>query len=332
MTDHSEPAESHEEETPWLSFSDAVTALLFIFIATTLYAMMQLEEERERARLFTEQQERELKRWISAGQAAGDMLESVGVCLEKEAPGTQTTVDRTSNTLSLYIEPRTETIAEWFPSCSALIAPAASVVVAQVRSCLAVDLPPLTGQYSAIVSIEGHTDGARTFGACALQYPSNWELSGARAGAVLRRLLCEEPGACGTEQTQEAATIQRLTADQRNLQMVSAGRGPSRPAWRALCDDRDTRIDASRDDAVCALIGEVTANPPTVTIPEGTANLKTLLHLQADDPSTWDQLLIAWANDPACMGTLTPETPPACLRRLSRLRRVDLRVDLRPKQ
>lgn len=306
-----------EEETPWLSFSDVVTALLFVFIATTFWFMFRLEQARQRT-------DAEFERWRGADREAGVLLTAVAQCLEGETSGlvVRPVVDVSSRTLSMYFEASNsteKTIAEWFPNCSAQLNADADGVVSRVRSCLAKDLPPLTKTYGVQLTLEGHTDARNPNGVCAEIFPTNWELSGARAGAVLRRLLCEDGGCPDTAQ-QEAQVLSTLSEDQQKLQIIAAGRAASRPALHALCETHSSQIDAALDAAVCKQIAD---NDPKLL-----ATIQGSLGSMLSNPlPSADAALVAWANDPRCVSQSPPEN---CRERLGRLRRVDLRVDLRP--
>ncbi len=316
------------DETPWLSFSDVVTALLFVFIATTFWFMLRLEEARRRA-------DQEFEQWRGADRQAGILLAEVATCLEQEQGSihVRPVVDARSRTLSVYIEPVAinRTIVEWFPGCSAALTPATDEVVSRVRSCLSTEIPTLKGQYSVQLTLEGHTD-ARDTGGCAGLFPSNWELSGSRAGAVLRRLLCEDGSCTGEEAIRQADALKTLTSDQRDLQIIAAGRAASKPALHALCAEqwRGAEVDAALDREICALIQE-RAQPEADTAALNTKILKAVQTgiggLMGPIPSV-DAALVAWANDPRCMGG----AEEACKDRLGRMRRVDMRVDLRPRR
>lgn len=321
-------AREYHDDTPWLSFSDVVTALLFVFIATTFWFMLRLEEARRRA-------DQEFEQWRGADRQAGILLAEVAGCLEKESGElhVRPVVDARSRTLSVYIEPVAinRTIVEWFPGCSAALSPSTDDVVGRVRGCLADEIPQLKGQYSVQLTLEGHTDARNTDG-CAALFPSNWELSGSRAGAVLRRLLCEDGSCQRPESVQQAETLKALTTDQRDLQIIAAGRAASRPALHALCAEqwRGAEVDADLDREICAMVQE-RAQPEADT---AAINAKILSRLQgalggfAGPLPSVDAALVAWANDPRCMGS----DKDACRDRLGRMRRVDMRVDLRPRR
>ncbi len=70
-----------------------------------------------------------------------------------------------------------------FPSGSAMISPEGRAVLARVA--------PRLGDVHSRVEVHGHTDARPIHGRLARIYPSNWELAGARAAAVVRLLVRE---------------------------------------------------------------------------------------------------------------------------------------------
>lgn len=329
-----QPAGDEEEETPWLSFSDAVTALLFVFIATTFWFMFRLEQARHLLEQRIDERTEEVKKLRGADIAASELLQGVGVCLtERSADGVRVrpVVEQSTHTMSLYIEPQASTVVEWFKVCSAEITPDAAIVAGMARDCLAAEVPRLTEDYTVLLTLEGHTD-ARVPGAgdCRQRFPSNWELSGARAGAALRRLMCDD-GSCSATESAKAGTLRELAQDREKLQLVAAGRAESMPAWGALCaaDWPGAAVDKSLDAAICSALQGETAGA-------GGARASTVTSLVSASPiaplrgpiRTFDEALVAWANDPRCG---RQDDARVCDERFRRLRRVDMRVDLRPR-
>ena len=316
--------EPHDiEETPWLSFSDAVTALLFVFIITTFWFMLQLEEARRRLEEQTLLQKTELSRLQGAERAGNLLLADLSACLTdpaKRGPRIHPVVDTQSRTMSLYIEPSAINVVEWFTACSAEITPEAGQVVSAVRSCLAAEIPTLVKDYTVQLTVEGHTDARRPGASCSSRFPSNWELSGARSGAALRFLTCDD-GGCDQKQRVEAGVLGEHAQDSHELQLVAAGRSASRPALRALCspDWPGASVDPALDAEVCAALFADPKRPDTTLA--ATAIFRSL-----GGRGTGDDALIRWANDPRCRAGSRE-----CEERFRRLRRVDLRVDLRPR-
>ncbi len=342
----------HGDESPWISFSDAMSALLFIFITTTFWFMIQLQEIRAKLSRQAEQQAEQLERLIGADRAAKALISDVRLCLEERQEGSlriKPVIDEATRTMSVYLEPEPGVGGEWFTVCSAAATPDAMRALETMRSCLAREVPELTAAYEVTLVLEGHTDARATGGACAARFPSNWELSGARAGAALRRLLCED-GRCRGDEDERAAVLRGLAEDRAKLQLVAAGRADAVPAWAALCDRAwpGAVIDAGLDDEVCAALGPGGGGREVAAEVIGAAR-------GGDQAAamTTDEAIIWWANAEACVApeskaekaarararakskgaTATTKGPPAkaCEERLGRLRRVDLRVDLKPR-
>lgn len=318
MRRREEEAEA-EAESPFQSFTDAITAMLFIFMVTTFAVMISLR----RAQAVEQQ---EIDRLTGADRASGELLAGVAACM-KQVSGLKPVVDEGARTLAMYIEVD-EAVVEWFGVCSPSIARSADPVVDQVRACLAAEVPSLTRDYAVSLTLEGHTDGRAPSGSCAQSYPSNWELSGARAGAVLRRLMCEDGSCDGDGAREQARSLQDLASQRDDLQLIAAGRASSVPAWRALCDPNwpGARVDQRLDATVCARLPEATAGDVALQ-QEVVDAVVEALDPRRTHARSFDQALALWANPPSC----TAGSARGCDARLGRLRRVDLRVNLQPK-
>lgn len=319
------PTEADAEEVPWMSFSDAVTALLFVFIATTFWFMFRLESK-------VQQNTEQLARLQGAEVAASTLLHGVNLCLNtgrSQGVGVRSIVEESTHTLSLYIESDSRTLVDWFGTCSVDISWQADQVVDLARGCLARSLPAGIKGYTVTLTLEGHTDAGAPAGSCRDRFPSNWELSGARAGAALRRLLCED-GTCEYHERVNAGTISRLAQKREDLQIVAAGRADSVPPWRAICDQGSAWTRLALDRATCKVLTGSDFLPHSVRVatvqsPISAALGKSFYGRTLDSP---DLALRAWAADPECMqGRLDPAR---CAARLGLARRVDLRVDFVP--
>jgi hypothetical protein len=144
-------------------------------------------------------------------------------------------------------------------------------------------------------------------------------------------LLCED-GQCTPDALASAADLRALAQDRDRLQVVAAGRAESIPAWRALCATDWTGAAAlpELDRAVCAALSDEDTPLSTRVASvrtEISAALGTGYFGRTLDTS--DLALVAWANDPGCMGGKGDAA--ICAERFRRLRRVDMRVDLRPR-
>jgi flagellar motor protein MotB len=350
--DHDDGLEEHADESPWISFSDAMSALLFIFITTTFWFMIQLQEIRAKLSRQADEQEQQLKRLTGADKAADALLQDVKLCLGEAEDGElriKPVVDEASRTLSVYLEPQPGVVGEWFTVCSAAATPDAVRALETMRGCLAREVPTLAETYGVKLTLEGHTDARTTGGACAARFPSNWELSGARAGAALRRLLCED-GRCSGDEDAQAGVLRGLAQDSAKLQVVAAGRADAVPAWAALCDPAwpGAAVDPALDAAVCAALTGGGAQSRA----EAAALIEAARGAGAGAPMTTDEAVIWWANAAPCLAPKAGPAPKAkarakgrasasagdepgstrgCEERLGRLRRVDLRVDLKPR-
>jgi len=95
--------------------------------------------------------------------------------LEAEVSAGQIEIERLSAGLRLNLS---EDIL--FPSGSADLSPAGSAVIAKVAE--------QVRKVPDRVQVQGHTDSVPIAGSLATRFPSNWELGGARAAAVVRSL------------------------------------------------------------------------------------------------------------------------------------------------
>jgi len=153
--------------------------------------IQQQELERERARLASRKAElesslRERETEITVRPNGGDAMkgtyEGLVRDLEAEVSAGQIEIERLSAGLRVNLS---EDIL--FPSGSAELSPAGRAVIAKVAEQV-VKVPDR-------VQVQGHTDSVPIAGALATRFPSNWELGGARAAAVVRSLA--ESGVAG---------------------------------------------------------------------------------------------------------------------------------------
>lgn len=312
---------SHEEEIPWISFSDATIALLFIFIATTFWFMIQLK-------IAEQNKQAEIQHLRGAKEAGEGFLTQMDICLESKETNIHftTKINLDESSISLFIEPKMLQVVEWFQVGSSSVTPEASQLLQHLRGCISEDIHTITGEYTVLLTLEGHTDAQRISKSLQEQFPSNWELSGARAAAALRRLLCVDDS-CDSKEQQFAKTLQTLSLDKENLQIIAAGRAETQPAWQAICDpDLNVgTITPNLDKNVCeALLHSVNI----------TERNQTVLELVQAEFGYWieefDEALRWWANTPECL-VGSPRFDDACQDRLQKMRRVDLRISVRPK-
>ncbi len=212
---------------------------------------------------------------------------------------------------------------EWFASGSARLESGPCDVARKIGPCLlrALGHPALSppGQGEAArpfllrVFVEGHTDSVPVSGGLA-GIATNWELSGARAAAVVRAFLAvpdvaARAATCAAEAGVAAELEDR--AARGDLEVVAVGLADRKPAWKRLCR-------AQGEDALCGCLGRERGEPSACVgelgraLPEPAPGAVGL-------PST---LLVAWAN-------LDGAGDADARRRLQR--RVDLRFEVVPR-
>ena len=320
-------------EPPWASFADALSGVLFVFILTTCWFAWKLA-------VATREQQAELERLEGYREEARALVGS------EDAPGALTRClqqdesliavpQRTDARILLYLRG-----VEWFglgsadlradqlPAAKAIRACLDDVLVRQAAS-LALD------RDNIVVFFEGHTDALLARG----EFASNWELSAARAAAVLRVVLeGADPASGGSP-----GLLERV--GQGRIQLLPVGLGDTRPAWERLCggdvpaatsDDVDAELCKAlpwRDmtgPTVARRVGEVAA------VLDAHSEAWTQVKLDCSAPeaqrftaSTPTEKLVFWANrcpeaatDTVASGNNDP--------RRSLFRRVDLRIEIDP--
>lgn len=320
------PSTHNEEEVPWASFADALTGLLFVFILLALSFAHQLENATRKAEEKAQRDDRArvIARSLVEPPTADNRAYSVAACLSEVPsptgdPGPETvrevravpTIDEAR--LSLYLYSNGQASIEWFKGGVANLLPGPCTVAQRLGACLerAFDHPEFAKvpkEFRLRVFVEGHTDFLSMKDTN--QFPTNWELSGARAAAVVRAFMVHDdarPGLCNAPSEPARRLAARTAAG--DLEVVSVGLADRRPAWRRLCDDTPS-------DPVCSCL----------TDHQGKAEdcAEALSAAEADLPPGLlpaDQL-IAWAN--------RPEGADEDARR-KLLRRVDLRFEVAPR-
>jgi flagellar motor protein MotB len=317
------------EETPWASFSDALSGILFVFVITTFWFALRLAVETQKLDQQQAQADAELARLTQADAAAGDLVETKG-----GTPGALTEClasggvlvaqgERESKRISLYPKGMSNNVTEptsvevgWFGECSATLAPALTPAVERVRECIARVLIPKDAHYRVKVMLEGHTDALPVAGDCKRQFPSNWELSGARAAAVTRAVLGSQSPLAGVS-SQSAI---RTEMDRGSLQILAVGMGDSIAAWKAICRAEGDLEPLDKD--VCRVMSGGTSDPNHAAgelVRIGVANCGS------DSPAggSLQPLLRGWAN--WC------GVPRWAAVKREKLRRVDLRIEFEPR-
>lgn len=321
-------AKRHAAESPWASFADALSGMLFVFVITTFYFSWQLARA-------TQEKKAEIARITAAEEVAqalaSDKPGSVTSCLTADH-GDGERIDATPQAsearISLYLQGG----VEWFPTSKATLGTSQAKAVDRVRYCIEQLLyrqanpADLLSHYDVRVFLEGHTDIVPVKGADQ-GGESNWELSARRAAAVLRHIL------------DSSRRIQDASARE-DLQLTAVGMAEQQPAWGRICREaaspgRDAEMVDDVDVRVCGELQRMGELRPDqikavfVLIPAAFAlgaNCKPVGDLSLAAMSGPD-LLRAWAN--RCV------KPPATAeqdyenRRLGMLRRVDLRFEIR---
>jgi flagellar motor protein MotB len=324
----------HTPETPWASFSDALSGMLFVFILTTFWYANQLAQQRREV-------DSQLQTLRSADEKA---LALVGT---PEVPGELTRCLGTDGAMTAILDPRPQSgearialylrsAVEWFPEGSAALGGEQQRSVQHIRRCLAelVQRDDIK-DYRISIFLEGHTDAIPL--ARGSVFATNWELSAARAAAVLNQLL---PESSATDPILAPLRSREATGE---VSIVAVGMADRQPAWSRLCEA------ALPDElALCEALREASNLPPESRSTAWGAALTqnrnifsaytfdcgpvsaTLPTSEAPPPTAMD-LLRAWANRcPMTMGGDIQDARAMAQARRALLRRVDLRLELDP--
>jgi flagellar motor protein MotB len=235
-------ASGHDEgDVPWASFADALTGLLFVFMLLTVVFMQSAAKTQAEAKDEQAKAAKELERLRGYGRRAEEVAKSSKACLERHKiqiiKGEAGTPDAAALSVLLSVG--------WFESAKVNLEGQACKTTKQVAECLAAalsrsDLLPRTDKLRVLV--EGHTD-SKTMATTV--FPSNWELSGARAAAVVRALT--DQGATCTPDRAHRDTLNKAIQDGR-IELIAVGRADQAPSKAVICE--------ASSDPVCK-------NPPT---------------------------------------------------------------------
>lgn len=332
----------HEEEIPWISFSDTAFALLFIFIISSFYFMIELKKSKnELDKQTKEQQEkkdeakRKIKQIENAEKNGDQFLEDIELCFQEKDQNQRyiTDVNKKENTLSIFIESQNsqsgskyiKTI-EWFEIGNAVPTSGGVGALKFLRNCMQNHINDLIvkNNYNVLLTLEGHTDAQIIKGALSKRYPSNWELSGARAAAGLRRLLCLDDN-CSNQEQQDSQNLLKAMNQSNNLQIIAAGRADTKPAWKALCTNLSKlSFDPVFDQKICDLLNSTNDISFDTTKKNITKVIKK--RYQKEDIKGYNRALTTWANAPECFDHFDQ----ICKERFRKLRRVDVRIRVSP--
>jgi flagellar motor protein MotB len=323
----------HSPETPWASFSDALSGMLFVFILTTFWYANQLAQQRKELK-------DELKKVQGADEKA---MELVGT---PEVPGELTRCLGADGAMAAVLDPRPQagearislylrSAVEWFAEGSATLGEEQRHGVQLIRLCLSelVNRPDLSS-YRISVFLEGHTDAIPLSRGSV--FATNWELSAARAAAVLNQIL---PNTGAVDPLLANLRSREATGE---VSIVAVGMADRHPAWSRICE-----VPLADDAALCADLLTATALPPQarneqwyrVLVKHG-GIYSTFTYdcapiprdaAAATETATAMDLLRAWAN--RCPMDSDGDAHGARLRAQARralLRRVDLRLELDP--
>jgi len=318
----------HEPELPWASFADALAGMLFIFLITSFYFAMrqsdaleelELKSEEAQATAIEAQQAREEARGLQAQLSAAEKHAAnltsrrgkLNRCLTQDDE-LETFPQPSEGRIPMYI-----TGVPWFETNQAALNERQRHAVRIIQDCLLTILERtfegsdgrakrIVDEYRVLVYLEGHTDGQSINDP---QADSNWELSGRRSAAVVRRLL-------------ESPELQRA-AEEKELELLAVGMADRHPAWQAICDDPSGLHTDAMDRAVCIALEAGSLEPLRRVELYGGDKCPTMAPDAATAHST--ELLIAWANRCPAGGRGVRDA------RWARLRRVDLRLELIPR-
>ena len=226
-------ASGHDEgDVPWASFADALTGLLFVFMLLTVVFMQSAAKTQAEAKDEQAKAAKELERLRGAGERAREMAEKSKVCIEADGVRIIQGAERSTEaaTLSVLLS------VGWFDSGKVKLEGQACETTRLVADCLARGLQDERLLYSTDklrVLIEGHTDSDPM---STTAFPSNWELSGARAAAVVRALTDERAGAtCRADPAYRSALNEAIV--QGKLELIAVGRADQAPSKAVICEN-----------------------------------------------------------------------------------------------
>ncbi len=334
---------SGAEEAPWVSFSDALAALVFVFMIVTAGFILRLAQAEAKARASTADLEEQARPYRTAEEKQRKIIRELAVtsdsCLKQRLrQGVTVDADEEAGRLSLFVPG-----AGWFDGGKATLVEGGGAggdvigpAIEELRGCLQDALATPSETFRIRVTFEGHTDGRRTDGQ---EFATNWELSAARGAALLRRFRCIDP--------QAPCSPPKLP----RVEFVAAGYADSVVAPRVLCEGDGALsprpgvvLSDTCDAAVCTWLSQHGHDqlPTDEAIAELSHSVESFLHGDACVGAPQeaaplyaraDEALTAWANAfVLCKADVSREDreDSACSRRWSNLRRVDVRIEVMP--
>jgi flagellar motor protein MotB len=233
MAAYGQPTDEEHEESYFVSMTDLMVGLLFIFITMLMYFALQYREAEKDQKEVTQ-------KVVAAEETRAQLLEDVQTYLERK--GIKVAIDKTTGILRLpneilFERARAEISEQGHEALTHL-----AHAFARVLPCytFGIERPagcPETPHRIEAIFIEGHTDGdAMQPGA---RYRDNWELSVARAVETYRTL---------TEIQPDLADLRSLPMSEKESAIVLSvsGYGDKRPAVAETDDEakqRNRRID-----------------------------------------------------------------------------------------
>lgn len=172
LAHNSHDEEYHEESEPWLvSYADMMTLLFGFFVLMYSFANAKLTDDESHVKI-----RREIAKYFGGEYIAP--LEKVAGELKRELLSTSILKDSLEifeNPEGIRIDLKSQLL---FSPGQAEILPEARIAVVKLADIVA------TKSDSVKIIVEGHTDDEPIL--YAKEFPSNWELSGARASSVIR--------------------------------------------------------------------------------------------------------------------------------------------------
>jgi chemotaxis protein MotB len=227
-------ASGHDEgDVPWATFADALTGLLFVFMLLTVVFMQSAAKTQAEAKDEQAKAAKELERLRGAGERARKLASESMACITKAdgvriIQGVQHSPE--AATLSVLLS------VGWFDSGKVKLEGQACETTKVVADCIARGLKDDRLLYRTDklrVLIEGHTDSDPM---STPAFPSNWELSGARAAAVVRALTDERAGeTCRADPAYRSALNQAI--EQGQLELIAVGRADQAPSKAVICEE-----------------------------------------------------------------------------------------------